>query len=31
VGRRRVEAPLYDPIVSIPAQYTKKPLLRSEQ
>jgi hypothetical protein len=28
VGRRRAEAPLYAPVVSIPAQYTKKPLLR---
>jgi SAM-dependent methyltransferase len=26
VGRRRAEAPLYDPAVSIPVQYTKKPL-----
>lgn len=31
VGRRRAEAPLYDPVVSIPAQYTKKPLLRSRE
>jgi SAM-dependent methyltransferase len=30
VGRRRAEAPLYDPVVSIPAQYVKKPLLRSQ-
>ncbi|HEU4388673.1 MAG TPA: methyltransferase domain-containing protein [Blastocatellia bacterium] len=30
VGRRRVEAKLEDLIVSIPEQYTKKPLLRSE-
>lgn len=30
VGRRRVEAKLEDLIVSLPAQYTKKPLLRSE-
>jgi cyclopropane fatty-acyl-phospholipid synthase-like methyltransferase len=28
VGRRRPDAPLYDPVVSIPRQYTKKPLLR---
>jgi hypothetical protein len=28
VGRRRAEAPLYEPVVSIPAQYTRKPLLR---
>lgn len=31
VGRRRPEAPLYDPVVSIPAQYTKKPLLRGHE
>src|SRR5262245_39993636 len=31
VGRRRADAPLCDPIVSIPAQYTKKPLLRSRE
>ena len=30
VGRRRVEARLEEPLVSIPAQYTKKPLLRPE-
>lgn len=30
VGRRRVEANLEEPIVSIPDQYTKKPMLRSE-
>lgn len=29
VGRRRADAPLFDPVVSIPAQYEKKPLLRS--
>ena len=29
VSRRRVEAHLEEPMVSIPAQYTKKPLLRS--
>lgn len=28
VGRRRADAPVYDPAVSIPAQYEKKPLLR---
>jgi SAM-dependent methyltransferase len=28
VGRRRADAPLYDPVVSIPPQYTKKTLLR---
>jgi SAM-dependent methyltransferase len=31
VGRRRAEAPLYDPVVSIPAQYVKKPLLRGSE
>ena len=31
VGRRRAEANLEEPIVSIPKQYTKKPLLRSEE
>lgn len=30
VGRRRAEAVLADPIVSLPAQYVKKPLLRRE-
>ncbi len=30
VGRRRGAAILADPIVSLPAQYTKKPLLRDE-
>ena len=29
VGRRRVDAPLEEPIVSIPTQYTQKPLLRT--
>lgn len=28
VGRRRLDAPLYEPIASVPAQYTKAPLLR---
>ena len=28
VGRRRAEAPLYEPVVSIPMQYDQKPLLR---
>jgi hypothetical protein len=27
-GRRRADALVYDPVVSIPAQYEKKPLLR---
>ena len=29
VGRRRIGAKLEEPVVSIPAQYTKKPLLRN--
>ena len=28
VGRRRTDAPLYDPFVSVPVQYVKKPLRR---
>jgi hypothetical protein len=31
VGRRRVEAQLQEPIVSVPTQYDKKPLLRSPE
>ena len=31
VGRRRAEARLDEPIVSIPSEYTKKPLLRSSE
>jgi SAM-dependent methyltransferase len=31
VGRRRAEARLEEPIVSVPTQYTKKPLLRSQE
>ena len=31
VGRRQGQAKLEDPIVSMPAQYTKKPLLRDEE
>ena len=31
VGRRHDQAKLADHIVSLPAQYTKKPLLRSHQ
>jgi hypothetical protein len=27
VGRRRGDAPLFDPLPSVPAHYTKKPLL----
>lgn len=30
VGRRRAEAQLMEPVVSVPMQYTKKPLLRGE-
>jgi SAM-dependent methyltransferase len=28
VGRRRADAPLYEPIVSVPTQYAERPLLR---
>ena len=28
VGRRRADAPLYEPVVSVPTEYVKKPLLR---
>ena len=31
VGRRRADAPLYEPIVSVPMQYTERPLLRSSE
>jgi len=31
VGRRRADAPLYEPVVSVPAQYVKKPLLRGSE
>lgn len=31
VGRRRADAPLYDLAVSVPTQYTKKPLLRGSE
>lgn len=31
VGQRRADAPVYDPNVSIPAQYEKKPLLRASE
>jgi hypothetical protein len=31
VGRRRGKTELADHIVSVPAQYTKKPLLRGEE
>jgi cyclopropane fatty-acyl-phospholipid synthase-like methyltransferase len=30
VGRRRADAQLFDPLIQIPAQYTKQPLLREE-
>jgi SAM-dependent methyltransferase len=28
IGRRRADAPLYDPVISIPLAYSKKPVLR---
>ena len=31
VGRRNGQATLEDPIVSVPTQYTKEPLLRGEK
>jgi SAM-dependent methyltransferase len=31
VGRHQVDAPVHDPVVSIPAQYEKKPLLRASE
>jgi hypothetical protein len=31
VGRRRADVTLADPVVSLPACYTKKPLLRGEE
>jgi hypothetical protein len=31
VGRRRDQAKLENPIVSLPAEYTKKPLLRGQE
>jgi cyclopropane fatty-acyl-phospholipid synthase-like methyltransferase len=31
VGRRRADAPLSEPIVSVPTQYTERPLLRSSE
>ncbi len=31
VGRRRSDAPLSEPIVSMPPQYTERPLLRSSE
>jgi cyclopropane fatty-acyl-phospholipid synthase-like methyltransferase len=30
VGRRRADTPLTEPVVSVPTQYTKKPLLRAD-
>ena len=30
VGRRRADAQLMEPVVSVPMQYVKKPLLRGE-
>jgi cyclopropane fatty-acyl-phospholipid synthase-like methyltransferase len=31
VGRRRADARMYEPIVSVPTQYTERPLLRSSE
>lgn len=31
VGRRRADAPLYEPVTSLPVQYEKKPLLREAE
>jgi hypothetical protein len=31
VGRRRAEAQLFDPHMTVPAEYTKKPLLRGSK
>ena len=31
VGRRRAEAQLFDPLMSVPVEYTKKPLLRGSE
>ena len=31
VGRRRGQTKLADPVISVPAQYTRKPLLRVEE
>jgi hypothetical protein len=31
VGRRRSEAQLFDPLMSVPAEYAKKPLLRGSE
>ena len=28
IGRRRTDAPLYEPVTSVPMEYAKKPLLR---
>jgi hypothetical protein len=30
VGRRRAEAQLMEPIVSVPSEYVKRPLLRDD-
>ena len=30
IGRRRTDAPLYEPVTSVPMDYAKKPLLREE-
>ena len=31
VGRRRAKAQLVDPLMSVPVEYTKKPLLRGSE
>jgi hypothetical protein len=31
LGRRRAEAQLFDPHMTVPAEYTKKPLLRGSK
>jgi hypothetical protein len=31
VGRRRAEAQLFDPLMTVPAEYAKKPLLRGSE
>lgn len=31
VGRRRAEARMFDPLMSLPGEYTRKPLLRGSE
>ena len=31
VGRRRAEAQLFDPLMSVPVEYSKQPLLRGSE